>query len=440
MKKHKRQNSFSTSIPAIIDDIQLSQSKHTTAAKLKVFYKGATSDGRVFSEQFSFQLLSSLPGTPVVAFYDEEEGDFVGHAEKQSVFGYVPTDANVHFEFINGAEWAVTDVNLFTEREDIGSVAKQIIGKQHSLELDPWSIQYSVLEDEDPRGWVEFLSGSLIGLSVLGDNQQPAFSGSGFFTKDNHQVSLEQIVANYLALPKEIEVFHEGGKTKMFKDFIRSLFVEDEIKYLVENDRFVIYKVGDKVFINLKEDNELVNIDITEAFAAEPQEEVEEEAEAAEEEGVVEEPVVESEDSVEEEVPQTPVPEEIEIGEEQQQTEESGLEPQAAEVPANATALNDAEREELESYRRKDKEGIVNKYSKYLADSEKTTYINSLDSYTVKDLEKELSFTAMQKILAEQAAEEPTEQTVFTRTNWDGRSNAASSMDPLEAIVAHYKK
>lgn len=73
---------------------------------------------------------------------------------------------------------------LYTGRQDnIGEVARKIVGKQHSLELNPNNLQYKINRDSNGKFKnIEFVSGEFVGLSVLGDSETPAFTGSGFFT------------------------------------------------------------------------------------------------------------------------------------------------------------------------------------------------------------------------------------------------------------------
>jgi hypothetical protein len=156
-----------------------------THVKLRVFYQGLTKDRRLFTEEFSNKLLSSLPQTPVVGYWDTEKEDFVGHNHTQFIYGYVPENAKFGFEIDpDGSKWAVTDIVLFTGRGDnIGKVAQKIIGKKHSLELDSGSMKYSVKRNPDGQmQHIELQDGKFVGLSVLGDNQTPAFEGSAFFT------------------------------------------------------------------------------------------------------------------------------------------------------------------------------------------------------------------------------------------------------------------
>lgn len=156
-----------------------------THVKLRVFYQGLTKDRRLFTEEFSNRLLNSLPQTPVVGYWDNETEDFVGHNHTQFIYGYVPENAKFGFEIDpDGSKWAVTEIVLFTGRGDnIGKVAQKIIGKKHSLELDSASMKYSVKRNTDGQmQHIELQEATFVGLSVLGDNQTPAFEGSAFFT------------------------------------------------------------------------------------------------------------------------------------------------------------------------------------------------------------------------------------------------------------------
>lgn len=181
-------NRIPSNVPVFIKDIEQQDDgmKTYTKAKLKVFYIGETPDHRLFTKDFSDKVIQTLPLTPVVGFYSEEDEDFKGHNSVQYVYGVVPDAAEMSYEKDeeSGNTFFVTDVILYTERKDnIGKVANKIIGKQHSLELDPDSLKYKINRDNQGRFMnIEFLEGKFVGLSVLGDNETPAFTGSGFFS------------------------------------------------------------------------------------------------------------------------------------------------------------------------------------------------------------------------------------------------------------------
>ena len=188
-----------------------------TKAKLKIFYVGETADHRLFTRDFAEKLLETLPNTPVVGFYSEEDEDFKGHNSTQYIYGIVPESAAITFEEEDNKTFAITDVILYTGRKDnIGTVASKVFGKQHSLELDPDTLKYKINRDTQGRFMnLEFVDGSFIGLSVLGDNETPAFTGSEFFTTNEDFVKvIEQSEAKF---SKFINLLNNnGGKLEVF--------------------------------------------------------------------------------------------------------------------------------------------------------------------------------------------------------------------------------
>lgn len=153
--------------------------------KLKVFYKGETADHRYFSDAFAEKLLKSLPYTPIVSYYDEEAKDFRGHSSEQAIYGIVDPCRQPRFEKDDdGKEWCVCDVVIYTERAGkIGEIAKQIVGHKQSLERT--DAKYVINYDAHRHFKnIEFTDGKFVGVSVLGNDQEPAFTGSQFFTAE----------------------------------------------------------------------------------------------------------------------------------------------------------------------------------------------------------------------------------------------------------------
>ena len=393
----KKKISISTAIPAHMSGFSETENPHLTTASLKVFHSGLTQDGRFFTKKFADKIAATIGGTPVVAKYDMEELDFIGHAYEQSVFGFVPEDPKITTEEDeNGNSWLITDVKLFTERHDVGKIARKIVGHAQSLELDPDSIDVEFIEDEDGEfERIEFHDGDLIGLSVLGVYQEPAFEGSGFFTKTLQVDKVEELIAKYNAIPTSI-VMETGGES-MNKEII------------FEGKGFKIFRLEGKIIV---EDTDGTENDITAALSVEVKEEAVEEDAAdeetpAEEEATVEDVVKEEpeEDEAVEEVKEEPVEEgdgaedaEEEGDKPEPAKEEPGLEPEAAEAAANATALNNAEREELENYRRADKLNIIESYSEYISEEDLTEFKTNVDAFSKEELDKELSYSAMQTL------------------------------------------
>jgi hypothetical protein len=114
----------------------------------------------------------------------------------------------------------VTDIILFTGRDDnIGKIAKKIIGKKHSLELDRNSTKYDL--EKDRLGRIKkmvFTEGKITGLSVLGDKQTPGFTGSEFFTE--RERTLEDLINQYKDIKEELHIqnFSEMLASEKIKD------------------------------------------------------------------------------------------------------------------------------------------------------------------------------------------------------------------------------
>ena len=250
---------ISLSVPATIYDFgeteNLTNNKYVTHAKLKVFSVGSTGDKRVFTKQFSDQLLQTLPSTPVVAYYDEDEDDFKGHHIVQYVFGYVPENATISYvdEVVDGKKvtFALTDVLLFTGRQDnIGAIASKIVGHSHSLELDPKTAKYEIVRANGKVDSVTFKEGSFIGLSVLGTNEKPAFAGSSFFTEGSE---LDLFVNSFKEFKEEVELYKSGGEKmdnetnlpnpKSYQEFKKSSLTEkiNSIVKALENQGYYGY-------------------------------------------------------------------------------------------------------------------------------------------------------------------------------------------------------
>ena len=189
--------------------------------KLKVFYKGETADHRFFSDSFCEELIKSLPYTPVVSYYDEEKEDFVGHATEQQILGIVDPCVEPSFEEDeDGKVWCICDCVFYTERPDrVGDLAKKIVGHKQSLELDPSSVQYKINYDEKKHFKnIEFTAGKFVGVSVLGNDQKPAFSGSAFFACDENFENKMKILREYCEKQNDPQ---EGGNEMNLQEFMK---------------------------------------------------------------------------------------------------------------------------------------------------------------------------------------------------------------------------
>lgn len=265
---------INTAVPAEILEIPQSSfneqftNEFVTHCKLKVFYVGETSDNRLFTRDFAEKLIQTLPQTPVVAHYSEEDEDFRAHHPNQFVYGYVPESSQIEFIEEDGVEWAFTDIVLFTGREDnIGTVANNIIGKHQSLELDPDSVKYKINRDDlGKMKNIEFTDGKLVGVSVVGDSENPAFSGSRFFTEQEEE--FEQAFKNFTNHIDELfnNVSQDSGGVKMnilekfsegLKNYLEEKYDKDEIAIMES-----FYNQNENAYPLQLEDNKIIFLNL----------------------------------------------------------------------------------------------------------------------------------------------------------------------------------
>lgn len=248
----------SLSLPATLSS-EVVFKEEKAYVSLKVLFIGETGDGRIITEAAAESLKASLPGTPVVGYYSELQKDFIGHNSTQYVYGVVPADAENKFEEDeNGNTWLMTEVMLFTNRTDnIGEVANKIVGCAQSMEMDPSTVEYEIVE-EDGKQKIKFTKATLIGLSVLGSSQKPAFNGSEFFSEQDY-AALQERCAQFtryldentklqdeqkkIEFQRQIEFMRVtyNEKTQMLEDFINEQLGETGFAYVLDLSDTVVF-------------------------------------------------------------------------------------------------------------------------------------------------------------------------------------------------------
>ena len=423
---NKKKIRISTAIPASLSEFETGESAnpHLTSATLKVFHTGKTVDNRVITQSLANKIKETIGGTPIVARYDEEAEDFQGHYYSQSVFGFVPENPDVRIEKDHyGNEWLITNVKLFTEREDVGRIAKKIIGQAQSLELNPETIEYNLrYEEGSEQPEIELINGDLIGLSVLGNEQNPAFAGSGFFEVSENRDLIKEMISKYNNIPTEILV-ETGGET--MEDF-----------KTVEKEKDEESANTDPI---LDEINEPEEPEEPETPEIDPEEEGNdgEEPDAPEvDEETVEDETVEPEEVVDDSTEGTPEGD-ADAGEagfeEKAEEAEVGMEPEAEENTADTFALNKEEREELNNYRKEHKVRIVDSYAEYLSKEERQTFIDNIDNYEIDALEKEVAFVGMKSVKNNKVEDKQTTSFTFVPGQAEKRAK-----DDVGALINKY--
>lgn len=419
------------------------KNKHLTYGRLKILHTGETADGRQFAFSSLEELIGNLPHTPITGNYIEEKGDFGGHDEIKQVYGFIPEVGEYGLETIDGQEWIVADVGLFTGvRGGVGDIAAQVFGKSHSLELDPATAEVEFIKKGN-RQIMNIIKGTITELCILGDDYRPAFTGSEFFSTQSPEEQLNILIAQFQTLEKELNletnstVFAEnsevngGVKMDKFLEFMRETygermekvyaalqgtngdsfyiaqFGEDTVVYCDFENDFKYYKIkyseNEEGQIVFEEPIEVVERFLTQdeidtLFTVKESDEVvvdEAEGEADAEEQPEEEVTEINEEIVEDEVSEEVIVEVAAPSFEEQLIEQVGFNlDQIREILA-ANTQDNAEFVRLQNL---EKETLLQTFAEVLDENELASIRDRFTDLTLEDIEKEASFIGFKKI------------------------------------------
>lgn len=204
--------------------------------QIKVCYVGDTTNRNesVITKETAKKLANSLPGSPIVGYYNEDIQDFDEHTkelvikngelvlkEKTKPYGFVDLNARCWFQkYIddgtNEREYLMTEGYLWTGQFP---ECKRIIeqGNNQSMELDTDSLNAYWTKDVNGNYKFFIINDGLISkLCILGDEQEPCFEGSTItkpkieFTFDNDFKDAMQLMICQLQ-----EILTKGGSANM---------------------------------------------------------------------------------------------------------------------------------------------------------------------------------------------------------------------------------
>ena len=342
--------------------------------QIKVCYVGdePNRNGSVITKAVAMDMAKSLPGCPIVGFYNETKGDFEAHnqiidvsngewrfKDTTQAYGFVDLNAKVWFQkFMDDGvehEYLMTEGYLWTEQ---WPEAKRVIEKGNNQSMELYEPTLDGFWSESDNGEPSFfiINEALISkLCILGEDVEPCFEGA--------QITRVQFS------------FDEGFQTKLFN--------------MMEQVKKMIKEGGTDSVEDVK--------------APEMDEQVVEEPEIVEEEA----PEVEEAPAVAEEevAPEEAQPEQVDEQPEQE-IEDKKIEYNLEEVQEYIelqskyedleTKYNNmkAEYEKLVEFKkvadRKEKQEMIDRFY-MLTDEEKKDVIDNIDSYSVDDIEAKLS-------------------------------------------------
>ena len=270
--------------------------------QIKVCYVGQepNRNGSVITKEVAKELAASIPGCPIVGFYNEQEGDFEEHNRVIEIsngklkikdttrpYGFVSMDAKVWFQWFKDDgvphEYLVTEGYIWTGQypESQRVVSK---GNNQSMELDENTLDAFWTKDSNGKPQFFIINEAIMSkLCILGEDVEPCFEGAAITPV---QFSFEDDYKNKLFsfMKKMQEILSNEGGTPVFNTYaveigdalwsaIYAWLWEhriDDCEYSIHG----IYEDGDQKFVILRNRKDLtyyrLDFSLTEAdgFAA----------------------------------------------------------------------------------------------------------------------------------------------------------------------------
>lgn len=409
----------------------------------------------VITKEVAREMANSLPGCPIVGFYNEHTDDYEEHNRMMEIkngmltikdttvpYGFVDLNAKVWFQkFIDDGiverEYLMTEGYIWTGQYP---EAQRIIerGNNQSMELDEKNLDGTWTKDAKGNPQFFIINEAIISkLCILGEDVEPCFEGSQIkaaFALD------EGFVAKFSLMAKQLkEILDKGGKQEMQTYAVKIGDVIWNTLYSLMAERYPaevgstyaikgFYEEEGQKFALLchREDNNLIRLDfsvdeagnvifaqeITEFAADLVPEEVQFEADAVSE---FESTFFKKEKEDEEEKKEdTPSEDEEDTDPEEDDDEDKDKKkynldeiPEYVELSAQYTELSEkyaaleAEKANLDSQlaeltefkNASDKKAKEEMIASFymLSDEDKAEYINNIDKYSVNEIEAQLS-------------------------------------------------
>lgn len=214
--------------------------------QIKVCYVGEDPNRNhsVITKDVAKDMAKSLPGCPIVGFFNESKGDFEEHNRMIDVsngkfeiidttrpYGFVDLGAKVWFQkFLDDGvehEYLMTEGYIW---DDVYPEAKRIVekGNNQSMELHNKLTKGKWTTDDNGMPQFFIINEAIIQkLCILGEDVEPCFEGAGIAT----QFSIDgEFKETLFSMIKELQTaLQEGGNTQMNED-MKTPMTEEELQ------------------------------------------------------------------------------------------------------------------------------------------------------------------------------------------------------------------
>lgn len=248
--------------------------------KIKVCYVGEEPNRNrsVITKEVAKDMANSLPGCPIVGFYNESTQDFEEHNRVIDIsngkfqikdttrpYGFVPTDARVWFEWFEddgvSHEYLMTEGYIWTGQYP---ESQRVIerGNNQSMELDEDTLDAHWTKDNNGKPEFFIINEAIMSkLCILGEDVEPCFEGASV-TKFAFEDDFKEKV--YSMITQIQEILEKGG-TPVFTTYaveigeslwstiygyIWDSYGPDE-DYLPKYSVYGIYEEGEQKFVVL---------------------------------------------------------------------------------------------------------------------------------------------------------------------------------------------
>ena len=351
----------------------------------------------IITKETAAKMAASLPGSPIVGFFNPNTGDFEEHNQRIEIangtltisdttvpYGFVDLNAKVWFQkFVDDGvverEYLMTEGYIWTGQYP---EAQRIIseGNNQSMELDEKTLDGTWTKDSNGKPQFFIVNEAIISkLCILGENVEPCFEGAQIavsFALDEGCKQAFYSMANELK-----EVLSKGGPSFMTEDMIKESEVITEDVVVEETP--VVEEAAIEEVVAEETSTE------TEFAKAEEEEEKKEESEKEE---VVEEEEKpednEDEDKKKKEYSLEEIPEYVSL-----QADYAALETKYNDLMSAHEALQ-AELTPLKEFKEaadlEAKQQMINSFC-MLSEEDKKDVIDNIATYSLEDIEAKLS-------------------------------------------------
>ena len=385
--------------------------------QIKVCYVGQTPNRNksIITKETATRMANSLPGSPIVGFYNEETGDFEEHnreiyfedgkiklKDTTRPYGFVDLNAKCWFQkFLDDGvehEYLMTEGYIWTGQypESQRVIEK---GNNQSMELEEKFTKAFWTKPDNSQGKFFIINDSVFSkLCILGEDYEPCFEGANI-TKVQFSFNDEFNEKMYSMMEEVSKYINKGGETMPNTDEVLEVNVQAEETPVVEaatvdSDATEFKKKDDEK--KKKEDAEDSSDEKNEDGAAEDskasgsdskkEDKAEDESSESDDEDKDDEKKKKKDKKAKYSLEE--IPEYVELSNNYSAitAERDALNTRIADLESQLEALTQFKAQ----VERKDKEAMINSFY-MLSDAEKADVVENIDKYSLDDIEAKLS-------------------------------------------------